>query len=251
MSASAPSAAAPLTAAPRTATPRAALAVLGRAPRAGAAKTRLAPALGPDGAAHLYAAFLADTLALALAAGDAGLADATLWAAGAADDRALLEVPGARDLPRRAQPAGDLGVRLAAALDAGVASHGRALVIGSDAPTLPLALLRAASAALDAADLVLGPSADGGYFLIGARVAVGAALFDGVRFSTRFALLDTLTGAARLGLSVARTAPWYDVDTPDDLRVLGAHLSLAPTLAPHTRRALRLYAGFDRPSANR
>ncbi len=236
---------------PLSAPPRAALAVFGRAPRAGAAKTRLSPALGPDGAAHLYAAFLADTLALARAAAHAGLADATLWAADAPDDPALLEVPGAREVPRCAQPAGDLGVRLAAALDAGVASHGRALVIGSDAPTLPLALLRAASAALDTADLVLGPSADGGYFLIGARVAVGAALFDGVRFSTRFALLDTLTGAARLGLSVARTAPWYDVDTPDDLRVLRAHLSLAPTVAPHTSRALRLYAGFDRPSANR
>ena len=245
------SAPSPLAAAPLTPTPRAALAVFGRAPRAGAAKTRLAPALGPEGAARLYSAFLADTLALARAADHAGIVDATLWAADAPDDAALLEVPGAREVPRCAQSAGDLGVRLGAALDAGVASHGRALVIGSDAPTLPLSLLRAASAALDAADVVLGPSADGGYFLIGARVTVGAALFAGARFSTRFALLDTLAGAARLGLSVARIAPWYDVDTPDDLRVLRAHLSLAPTVAPHTSGALRLYAGFDRPSANR
>jgi len=219
---------------------RAALAVFARAPIAGAAKTRLAPALGADGAARLYAAFLADTLALAHSAQSAGLLETALWLAAAADteEPTLRDVPGVTALPLRVQPPGDLGARMAAALAAGVASHGAALVLGSDAPTLPLALLRAARAALDRADLVLAPSADGGYVVIGARVPVAPALFDGVRFSTRHALADTLAGATRAGLSVTCVAPWYDVDTPDDLRLLRTHLTLVPSAAPHTARAL-------------
>ena len=223
----------------------AALAVFARAPVAGRAKTRLAPALGADGAARLYAGFLADTLALADRAQSAGLLETTLWLAAAADtdEPTLRDVPGVTALPRRVQPIGDLGARMAAALDVGVASHGAALVLGSDAPTLPLALLRAARVALDRADLVLAPSADGGYVLIGARVPVPPALFDDARFSTRHALADTLAGAARCGLSALCVAPWYDVDTPDDLRLLRTHLTLVPSAAPHTARAL---AGFAR-----
>jgi len=219
---------------------RAALAVFARAPIAGAAKTRLSPALGADGAARLYAAFLADTLALAQSAQSAGLLETTLWLAAAADTDAptLREVPGVTALRRRVQPSGDLGARMAAALDAGVASHGAALIIGSDAPTLPLALLRAARAALDRADLVLAPSADGGYVLIGARVPVAPVLFEGARFSTRHALADTLAGAARLGLTALCVAPWYDVDTPDDLRLLRTHLTLVPSAAPLSAAAL-------------
>ncbi len=218
----------------------AALAVFARAPIAGSAKTRLAPALGVDGAARLYAAFLADTLTLAHRAQSAGLLETTLWLAAAADAEAptLRDVPGAMALPCRVQPTGDLGARMAAALDAGVASHGAALVLGSDAPTLPLALLASAYVALTRAELVLAPSADGGYVLIGAHAPINAALFDRVRFSTRHALADTLAGAKRAGLSVTCVAPWYDVDTPDDLRLLRTHLLLAPNSAPRTARAL-------------
>lgn len=222
--------------------PTAALAIFARAPVPGRAKTRLAPALGEDGAARLYAAFLADTLALAERAVSARLVETTLWLAAAADtdEPTLREIPGVPALPQRVQPTADLGARMAAALDAGVASHGIALVLGSDAPTLPLTLLAAACAALTRADLVLAPSADGGYMLIGARVPIGAAMFQGARFSTRHALADTLTCAARTGLTTACVAPWYDVDTPDDLRLLRTHLALTPQSAPHTARALLL-----------
>lgn len=214
--------------------------MFGRAPIAGEAKTRLSLALGAEGAARLYAAFLADTLALAERAHLAGLVDATLWSVGDPDDAALLSVPGASSLPRCTQPPGELGVRMGAALHAGFATHGRALIVGSDAPTLPLALLSAACAALDDVDLVFCPTADGGYVLLGARIAPPPPLFDGVRFSTRHALADTLAGAARLGLSATVIAPWYDVDTPDDLRLLGAHLTLMPTAARSTADALRV-----------
>lgn len=220
-----------------------ALAVFGRAPIAGTTKTRLIPALGADGAARLYAGFLADALALARRAHLAGLAEVTLWTAQSPDEPPLLAVAGASEVRRRPQAEGDLGLRMSVALSAGVASHGRALVLGSDAPTLPFSLVQAACAALERADLVFCPAADGGYVLIGARVVVPPVLFDGARFSTPHALADTLAGAARLGFSIARTNPWYDVDTPDDLRTLRTHLLLAPAAAPFTAQALAALGG--------
>jgi rSAM/selenodomain-associated transferase 1 len=225
---------------------RCALAVFGRAPVAGRAKTRLAEApgaggavLGAEGAARLYAAFLADTLRTAARVTASGYADVTLWVAGAPDDAALRAVPGVAALPCVAQPELELGARMRAALDAGVASHGRALVVGSDAPTLPAATLRAACAALEHADIVFVPAADGGYVLVGARAPLPPEVFAGARLSTRHALADTRAGARRAGLSAACVAPWYDVDTPDDLRLLRLHLTLAPEAAPHSARALR------------
>jgi rSAM/selenodomain-associated transferase 1 len=226
--------------------PRAALAVFGRPPVPGRAKTRLVEGhgasgatLGPEGAARLYAAFLADTLRTAAQVAASGHADAALWVAGVVDDAALRAVPGVAGLRCVAQPELDLGARMRAALDAGLASHGRALVVGSDAPTLPAATLRAACAALDDADVVLGPAADGGYVLVGARAPLSPEVFAGVRFSTHHALPDTLAGARRAGLRTACLAPWYDVDTPEDLRLLRLHLALVPDAAPHTARALR------------
>ena len=194
--------------------------------------------LGVEGAARLYAAFLADTLATAARVAASGHADVALWVAGVPDDAALLAVPEAAALPRIAQPELDLGARMRAALDAGVASHGRALVVGSDAPTLPAGILVSACAALARFDLVLGPAADGGYVIVGSRVPLPAEVFAGVRFSTAHARADTLAGARRAGLSVACVAPWYDVDTPEDLRLLRLHLALAPDTAPHTARVL-------------
>ncbi len=218
-----------------------ALAVFARAPVAGQAKTRLIPALGAAGAARLYAAFLADTLETAARVAADGRVAVALWVAGAVDDAALRAVPGTDGLPRRAQPGVSLGARMRAALDAGVAAHGRALVVGGDASLLPAATLHAAAAALDEADLVLVPASDGGYVLVGARAPLPPAVFAEARFSTRHALADTLAGAARAGLRAACVAPWYDVDTPDDLRLLRLHLALAPGAAPHTARALAAF----------
>ena len=214
------------------------LVVFGRAPVPGRCKTRLVPALGTTGATALYRAFLADTLER--------VADATflpaLWLADDQDHPALFDATTAcgraladriRAMPRRTQPAGDLGERMRAALAEGIEMHGRALVIGSDAPTLPRAYLRAAHRALDAVDLVLGPSADGGYYLIGARVVPTLA---GVRWSTRHALTDTRRVNSMI--SLAFLSPWYDVDTPRDLSLLRAHLSLAPMAAPRSAAAL-------------
>lgn len=207
-----------------------ALLVFGRAPVPGACKTRLVPLLGEAGAARLYRAFLDDVLRTAVATGAA----VELWCAGDAKDRDLAELGARHGVTRRAQPAGDLGARMAGALQDALARHPRALLIGSDAPTLPArALLRAGEALVDA-PTVFGPSADGGYWLVGARRGATAG-FDSVRWSTRHALADTL--ARNPG--AALTEPWYDVDEPADLRLLRAHLAVEPDVAPATRAALR------------
>ena len=244
---------------------RVSLALFARAPIAGRTKTRLIPALGAEGAAALSRAFLHDTLAR-VAELDA---EVTIWAA-SEDDRAALaeevtvaikERSGATagrhllpfagvGVPARSgatnviavQPEGDLGARMEAALRAGLERAGRALVLGTDAPTLPLGHLRAAIAALDRAEVVLGPAADGGFWAIGARAPL--ALGPGVRWSSRHALADTIALVERAGRTLERIAPWYDVDTGADLALIRAHLALRPGAAPHTAAAL---ACFDPP----
>ena len=117
-----------------------------------------------------------------------------------------------------------------------------ALLVGSDLPTLPTVPLLAAASVLreDRSDVVLGPSADGGFYMIGAR-GDAPRLGPGVRWSTAHALADT---RARLApRRVAMVRPWYDMDTPEDLRLLRAHLALAPEAAPRTTAVL---VDFDR-----
>lgn len=136
-----------------------AVGIFARRPAAGRSKTRLAPALGEAGAAALYEAFLADTLAR--------FAEATVFCA---------EPEGvawfAERYPSRAcapQVDADLGERMRVALETLLERADAAVVIGSDVPTLPAARVRSAGRALRrGADVVLGPATDGGYYLYGA-----------------------------------------------------------------------------------
>ncbi|MDH3727695.1 MAG: DUF2064 domain-containing protein, partial [Myxococcales bacterium] len=143
----------------------------------------------------------------------------------------------------RAQPEGDLGVRLGAAFEEGLARYERVVIIGSDAPTLPIGLIVAAFNALTNASMVLGPASDGGFYAIGASNRVRPS-FEGVRWSTSVTLDDTKK--ANAGLRVAVTSPWYDIDEPGDLHLLRAHLSVNPSAAPATAKRL-----FELASAHR
>ena len=210
------------------------LAVFVRPPIAGGTKTRLAESLGDQGAADLYEAFVDDTLRLCARIRSKGRVDVVLWCAGVPDDR-VTEWATHVETTVRTQPEGDLGVRLGAAFEEGMARHERVVVIGSDAPTLPLDLIVAAFDSLARAPMMLGPSSDGGYYAIGASHGVRPS-FEGVRWSTSAAFDDTKK--ANTGLRVAVTSPWYDIDEPSDLRLLRAHLSVDPSAAPAT--AMRL-----------
>lgn len=196
--------------------------VFARAPVPGQVKTRLAAHVGAERAAALYRAFLADTVRVCVAAGGF---EVVLSCAGDPDHPALVEIAATFGVERMAQPGGDLGSRMTATLDLRPGS----LIVGSDAPTLPADCLRRARAALAEHDVVVGPSADGGYYLLG---GVAGLDLGGVRWSSRHALADTLARVAPR--RAARLPPWYDVDEPADLRLLRAHLALEPGAAPAT-----------------
>lgn len=218
------------------------LAVFVRPPDKGAVKTRLERCLGAGGAAALYEAFVEDTVALCSQVRAAGRVDIALWAAGP-DDDSIARWGRKLGAAARLQPDGDLGDRLSAAFDEGLREYERVVIIGSDAPTLPLALIVAAFNALRDASMVLGPANDGGYYAVGASHGVRPR-FDGVRWSTQDALRDTMR--ANSETEIAILPPWYDIDEPADLDVLRAHLSLNPKSAPATARCLR-----ELPSAQR
>lgn len=216
--------------------------IFARAPRRGHTKTRLIPALGAEGAARLSAAFVRDGVATVRAAG----LEAELWAAEAGDVAGLEALcPG---VPVYVQPPGDLGHRMVAALAEGLNRAEGVLLVGSDLPTLPPALLRSAREQLQTLEVLLGPASDGGFYLLGAR-RPPVALRSGVRWSHAETLRDAEAALVAGGLRIGRTQPWYDVDIPADLRLLRADLALRPQAAPHTREALHTLAarGFDRP----
>lgn len=220
------------------------LLVFARSARPGHTKTRLIPALGPDGAAELYAAFLSDTLAVANRALGSAVSGGSTVSAGSAVSAVETWVAAPEDLSAfsdgRLQEGTSIGERMSHALGDALARFPAALLIGSDAPTLPVAFLRAGVEALERADVVLGPSADGGYYLIGARGAAPDLRGD-IRWSSPHTLADTV---ARLTpLRIALLPPWYDVDTPEDLRLLQLHLTLRPKAAPASAAVLQR---FDR-----
>ena len=217
-----------------------ALAVMARAPGSEVVKSRLHAALGVGPATLLYRCFLLDGLEAAAAL--PGLAPVLAFSPPhAARAMAALAPAGMRLV---AQRGADLGARMAhLAAELLADGHRAALLIGSDLPTLPAAHLTEASRALaaGAADLVLGPAEDGGYYLIGlARPA--PALFEGIAWSSAGVLEATRARARGLGLREHLLPPWYDVDTPADLDRLRRDLGTPGVGAWRTRRWLAAFA---------
>jgi len=192
------------------------LAILAKAPLPGRAKTRLIPALGPEGAAQLHARLLRHTLATALAATPAHRI--TLWTALDHAHPLFLELAERHAITLRPQPDGDLGERMQRALgEAG----GPAMVIGSDCPMLTPALLGSCTEALRHHDVVCLPAEDGGYALLGAHHS-DPRLFDTIPWGTGRVMAETRERIAALGWRLACPATVWDVDRPEDLARLSA-----------------------------
>ncbi|TAM80936.1 MAG: glycosyltransferase [Acidobacteria bacterium] len=207
-----------------------AVAIFARAVAPGKAKTRLIPALGPGGAARFHGALVSDVLAKV--AGLKGRAARYLFAAGGDLPEGM--VP--RAFERRRQRGRGLGQRLSQAFHELLRGHSRAVIIGTDSPTLAPAMLRLALEELRATDAVLGPCPDGGYYLIGLRRTV-PGLFNGLRLGTEFAFGDTISSLVAHGLSCSVLGPCPDIDRPQDLAALKKFLrknSAARRLAPCT-----------------
>ncbi len=191
-----------------------------RYPVPGQAKTRLIPALGPEGAARLHRRLAEHAAGVARAAGAQEDVNVTVCFTGAArrNFRSWLGC----DLAYAAQPTGDLGVRLRQAFAAAFRDRAqRVVAIGADVPDLSATLLCQAFAALREHDVVLGPAADGGYYLIGMK-RNQPELFAGMDWGTGRVRAQTRAAISRQGLSVAELPQRNDVDRPEDTIALRA-----------------------------
>jgi uncharacterized protein len=112
------------------------------------------------------------------------------------------------------------------------------LAIGADSPGLPAAFLESARQALTTADVVLGPSADGGFYLIGLKDCPVGVL-DGIQWSHSTTLAVTMAKLDQFGMKTVLINPWFDVDSHDDLERLRRLLASDPSAAPKTAELLR------------
>jgi uncharacterized protein len=216
----------------RPASSERALVIMAKAPRRGHVKTRLADSLPADAIIDLYKCLIEDTIQLARAVTTDALAivcpssdvnDLSAW------------LP---NIEIVAQEDEGLSAGLVSAFRAFVGrGYRRVVALDGDSPQVPSATLEQAFRLLESADLVVGPTIDGGYYLVGAT-ALRAELFDQHRMGTGGAL-DSVIGTARaLNLKVVLTETAYDVDEPGDLARLSKELDRYPSRAPRTARWL-------------
>jgi len=204
------------------------LVIMAKAPRPGTVKTRLTQALPVEAVTELYRCLLRDTLALAHSLKGVEI---VVMCPGC-DVNALSEFVGSHT--RIVAQQGD---GLAAALTsvfAHFAAEGRRIIaFNSDSPHLPTSVLESAFELLLTHDVVVGPTHDGGYYLVGANAAHDG-LFQGDGMGTGSALDALLARARHQQLSVCFTDQFYDIDIHEDLTRLAAELQLAPARAPCT-----------------
>jgi uncharacterized protein len=217
------------------------LVIMAKAPRPGLVKTRLAQRLSTLAVTALYRCLLEDTVSLARSL--TGVEVAVICPESDTGELALLLGDSVRVVAQKGQglaaglasvfahftapqpPEGD-GVGLKTGTQ-------RVIAFNSDSPHLSPSVLDGAFQALAANDLVIGPTDDGGYYLVGAKVA-HPTLFENDGLGTSNALERLLARAQALQLSRAITEPCYDIDVVEDLIRLASELALAPSKAPRT-----------------
>jgi uncharacterized protein len=210
------------------------LVIMAKAPRPGAVKTRLAPSLSPAAVTAFYCCLLDDTLALARSLGDVEVA----IMCPDSDVRELVQLAGSESSVF-AQKGEGLAAGLTSVFAHFAEGHQRrTIAFNSDSPHLPPSVLEYAFESLAAHDVVVGPTHDGGYYLVGAK-ASHPTLFAHDGMGTSSALERLLTRAQALELSVGFAAPFYDIDVVEDLTRLAEELRLAPARAPRTAAWLK------------
>jgi len=213
------------------------LALFAKEPRAGA-KTRLAAACSANRAADIAEAFLFDLLDRFATVADERFVvftpkDAEGYFRKIAGDRYRILL----------QTNGDLGARMATFIEDRLQlRQARIVIIGTDSPTLPTAMIGQAFNELETADVVLGPAMDGGYYLLGCTRRL-PPIFRGIAWGGPTVLGDTIARLSDPAWRVALLPPWYDVDTPDNWQMLRGHLLALRRAgvdpgAPHTESLL-------------
>jgi len=210
------------------------LVIMAKAPRPGAVKTRLTPSLPLQAIAPFYRCLLEDTLALARSLGSVEVA----IMCPDTDVNELAQLAGS-EVSVIAQKGEGLAAGLTSVFAHFTEGHPRRTVaFNSDSPHLPRSVLEDAFETLAAHDVVVGPTHDGGYYLVGAK-ASHPTLFAGDGMGTSSALERLLSRARALELSVGFADPFYDIDVADDLTRLAEELRLAPARAPRTAAWLK------------
>lgn len=205
------------------------LVVMAKAPKPGMVKTRLMESLPSPAVTALYRCLLEDTLALAMSLTRVEVA----VMCPAHDQEELAHLFG-----NTVQVVAQEGEGLAAGLTSvflhfTAAGRQHVSAFNSDSPHLAPSVLDNAFEILATRDVVVGPTYDGGYYLVGAKTAY-PSLFEGDGMGTKSALDRLMTRAEVLELSTGFTEPFYDIDVADDLILLARELWLAPAKAPRT-----------------
>jgi len=198
-----------------------------KTPRAGLSKTRLSPPLTPQQCAELSACFIRDIAATVEdVAGEAGSDCYAIYTPAGSEAELTLLLPERVEL--LAQSDGDLGARLIAMTHTLFsAGHRGVILVGTDGPTLPHAILRDAVAFCQRDNVVVSPALDGGYTLIGLS-RPHDEIFTGIAWSTSQVYAQTRQRVSQLGLTIVELPLWYDVDDADGLRTLEAELAGQP-----------------------
>ncbi len=213
------------------------LIIFAKEPKRDKVKTRLKHCLSEEGCLNLYKAFLKDTINIAKKV----KADTKIFAYESASGPKYLRRV-ARSFRLCKQEGKNLGQRMHNAIKSAIKeAMVKAVVIGSDSPTLPPAYIEAAFCKLDSNDVVLGPSDDGGYYLIGVKKPC-SVLFKGIKWSSSSVFKDTLKNVKILKKRVAVLDRWYDVDDSGGLVNLREKLKREKdkNVAIWTRRFLKI-----------
>ena len=202
-------------------------------------KTRLIPTLSPEQAATLYTAFLTDWCQTLAELPDVDLVIAYTPPEAHSDLQALI----GDDAIYTPQIGAGLGERLTSATKwAAEQGYAKILIVGSDSPTLPISYISQALGLLDSRNIVIGPSTDGGYYLIGFSVETLATtvphVFEEIAWSTVEVFQQTVARIQSAKATLGLLPPWYDIDTAEDLAFLHAHIS-AMRLAGDRVQAVR------------
>jgi rSAM/selenodomain-associated transferase 1 len=210
------------------------LVIMAKAPRPGTVKTRLAPGLSPEAVTALYCCLLEDTLAMARSLKNVQVA----LMCPQSDVNELAQLAG-KDASVIAQNGNGLAAGLASVF-AHFAEHKqqRVIAFNSDSPHLPRSVLEGAFETLATHDIVVGPTHDGGYYLVGAKASY-PTLFANDGMGTNSALERLVARVRTLELSVGFADRFYDVDVAEDLSRLADELRLAPERAPRTAQWLK------------
>ncbi len=214
-----------------------ALIIFAKAPIPGEIKTRLCPPLDPDEAASLHGSLVLDAIERTKR-----LQGITLYVAGTPDlahpfFKVMEGRYGARLLLQRGP---DLGARMMNAMQDAFGQGAKdVLLTGTDLPTLPRTHLVEALKLVKNHDVVLGPTADGGYYLIGLS-KIMPVLFEGIAWSTASVFAETKKKVEAAGLSLGLLPEGRDVDTLEDLKAFIALIGKDRAMTKRTEGALRL-----------